>query len=345
MSQNATPPSRLKQPSKIAKLSLTASKSAPTPRNGHAGPKEDFSNIDGRLSGFSTPSVSRENSFTKSQLPVMKRESSIPQIKRESSVPKIRRELSTPQMKRESSIPQIKQKGSATPLSSKVSSKLSKDNHRSNSIPAAPTPRGESSQTQIKRRTADVQPRKPATETPSRITGEIGPRLPLPAVSGKSGNLKIGDRVSISGSGSTKKGVIQFIGETRFAKGDWAGVVLDEPIGKNDGTVGGVRYFQCQPNYGVFVKVDKLVKITDSTDKNYKPHGTPQSISATPAKTPNSDIVIPADLKVGNKVSIGENRVGILRYLGETGFAKGVWCGVELDQPVGKNDGAVAGTR
>lgn len=39
----------------------------------------------------------------------------------------------------------------------------------------------------------------------------------------------IGDRVWVGG---TKPGAIAYIGETQFAPGDWAGVVLDEPIGK-----------------------------------------------------------------------------------------------------------------
>lgn len=39
----------------------------------------------------------------------------------------------------------------------------------------------------------------------------------------------IGERVWVGG---TKPGQIAYIGETQFAPGEWAGVVLDQPIGK-----------------------------------------------------------------------------------------------------------------
>jgi hypothetical protein len=39
----------------------------------------------------------------------------------------------------------------------------------------------------------------------------------------------IGDRIWVGG---TKPGQIAYIGETQFAPGEWAGVVLDEPVGQ-----------------------------------------------------------------------------------------------------------------
>ena len=42
---------------------------------------------------------------------------------------------------------------------------------------------------------------------------------------------------------------------------------------------------------------------------------------------------------------VGGAKMGLLKYVGRTDFAKGIWAGIELDEAIGKNDGAVAGKR
>merc|ERR1712071_454090 len=65
------------------------------------------------------------------------------------------------------------------------------------------------------------------------------------------------DRVIVSGS---KIGNVKYIGTTEFSEGIWVGVELDQPNGKNDGSVKDKRYFNCQPNYGVFAPLGKIIK-------------------------------------------------------------------------------------
>lgn len=47
---------------------------------------------------------------------------------------------------------------------------------------------------------------------------------------------------------------IRFVGTTHFAPGDWIGVELEEPTGKNNGTVQGESYFECEQLHGMFVR-------------------------------------------------------------------------------------------
>eukprot|EP00106_Octopus_bimaculoides_P019860 XP_014787302.1 PREDICTED: kinesin-like protein KIF13A isoform X12 [Octopus bimaculoides] len=83
--------------------------------------------------------------------------------------------------------------------------------------------------------------------------------------------IQQGEGVIVTSSkGYSKPGVVQFIGTVHFASGIWIGVELDNPEGKNDGSVNGSRYFKCRSKHGIFVRHDKLIwdKRRRSTKKN-----------------------------------------------------------------------------
>jgi dynactin complex subunit len=48
-----------------------------------------------------------------------------------------------------------------------------------------------------------------------------------------------------------QSGLLRYCGKTLFASGMWAGIELDEAAGKNNGSIDGVPYFHCPPNYGM----------------------------------------------------------------------------------------------
>ncbi|XP_072565293.1 CAP-Gly domain-containing linker protein 1 isoform X6 [Paramormyrops kingsleyae] len=238
----------------------------------------------------------------------------------------------------------------------------------------------------------------PSTAVPKPVLAEksASPASAEPQDAAES--FQVGERVWVNGN---KPGFVQFLGETQFAPGQWAGIVLDEPIGKNDGSVAGVRYFQCEPLRGIFTRPSKLARTEGEANgaQTAPPSRAASPTSAAPAATTApasaaSPAPVPAtgsapaaasapvpapkktsptdpasnlaransesvsnlseagsikkgerELKMGDRVLVGGTKAGVVRFLGETDFAKGEWCGVELDEPLGKNDGAVAGTR
>uniref|UniRef100_A0A6B0VBT3 Putative cytoskeleton-associated protein n=1 Tax=Ixodes ricinus TaxID=34613 RepID=A0A6B0VBT3_IXORI len=184
-----------------------------------------------------------------------------------------------------------------------------------------------------------------------------------PATSGRvllhSLGLKIGDKVVISGS---KVGTLRYCGTIHFASGIWAGVELQGPLGKNDGSLGGVSYFHCPMNHGIFAPLTKIQKYDGGSQA--------ENVASTKAPRPAKNISYPKvdvshvsskvqtglatlrqkhtydrknhELSIGDTVLVGQ-RKGVVRFMGETQFAPGCWCGIELVKPDGKNNGSVKG--
>eukprot|EP00927_Polykrikos_kofoidii_P047330 TRINITY_DN41436_c0_g1_i1.p1 TRINITY_DN41436_c0_g1~~TRINITY_DN41436_c0_g1_i1.p1 ORF type:complete len:1177 (-),score=202.14 TRINITY_DN41436_c0_g1_i1:40-3570(-) len=87
--------------------------------------------------------------------------------------------------------------------------------------------------------------------------------------------LQVGDRVLV---GSTQlPGVVKFIGSTEFSAGEWVGVSLDDPCGKNDGCVKGTRYFTCDSNYGLFVRPTAVVSDKKEAEEEEEPSYAPRT--------------------------------------------------------------------
>ncbi|XP_049760920.1 CAP-Gly domain-containing linker protein 4 isoform X2 [Elephas maximus indicus] len=191
----------------------------------------------------------------------------------------------------------------------------------------------------------------------------------------RAGDLRLGDRVLVVGQ---RIGTIKFFGTTNFAPGYWYGIELEKPHGKNDGSVGGVQYFSCSPRYGIFAPPSRVQRITDSVDtlseissnkQNQSYPGFRRSFSTTSASSQKeinrrntfaksktalrrswssttASIEGSVKLREGAQVLLtSSNEMGTVRYVGPTGFASGVWLGLELRSAKGKNDGAVGDKR
>ncbi|XP_053365201.1 CAP-Gly domain-containing linker protein 4 isoform X2 [Clarias gariepinus] len=248
--------------------------------------------------------------------------------------------------------------------------------------------------------------------------------------------IHVGDKVVIAGQ---KVGTLRFCGSTEFAGGLWAGVELQQPEGKNDGSVAGVHYFTCRMKHGIFVPLSKISKfsersrpiprhpgapvrpprhidlsrvkskvdtglasnksrslptLADGADVQTGPlsrscststssldsrHGpvlrppipaprqrrplrprqevAPPSSRSTPppssqcglprSRTPSacSSVSDAPVLRLGERVLVIGQRTGVVRFYGKTRFAPGIWLGIELDKPSGKNDGSVGGVK
>ncbi len=74
--------------------------------------------------------------------------------------------------------------------------------------------------------------------------------------------IAVGRRCRVGGD-DTRRGVVRHVGEVGEipnGAGPWVGVHLDEPVGKNDGSIAGRRYWgeASEMKHGVFVRPERV---------------------------------------------------------------------------------------
>ncbi|KAI9815729.1 MAG: hypothetical protein M1827_002125 [Pycnora praestabilis] len=74
--------------------------------------------------------------------------------------------------------------------------------------------------------------------------------------------IQLGLRCRVDTS-DVRRGTIKHVGPipeipSHNPKSVWIGVEFDEPVGKNDGSIGGKKYFDCREKNGVFVRPDRV---------------------------------------------------------------------------------------
>lgn len=74
--------------------------------------------------------------------------------------------------------------------------------------------------------------------------------------------IETGKRCRVGGE-DTRRGVVMYVGDVKEIPGGvgpWVGIQLDEPVGKNDGSIAGVRYWgkPSEMKHGVFVRPERV---------------------------------------------------------------------------------------
>jgi len=159
----------------------------------------------------------------------------------------------------------------------------------------------------------------------------------------RAGKYKIGDFVEIVNpkyatdsnlSGKKKSslpkqsGIIRYIGRLNGKKGIWYGLEVMTDNGRHDGTIDGVQYFTVKPGLGVFVAANfvnrKLSRL---------------SIEKLGIFDSKGDFVLNSDIRINNRVELRFGGVGMIKYIGAVPSHRGMWYGIELENPTGKNSG------
>ena len=93
--------------------------------------------------------------------------------------------------------------------------------------------------------------------------------------------LGIGDAVLIQ---KRKRGIVRYLGRTKFAGGDWVGIELEEATGRHNGTVEGYYYFSAPINMGLFVRATSIEFYSEEVRRMASIRNAQRSPTKTPSK-------------------------------------------------------------
>ncbi|KAL2851993.1 dynein associated protein-domain-containing protein [Aspergillus pseudoustus] len=108
-----------------------------------------------------------------------------------------------------------------------------------------------------------------------------------------------------------RQATVRFIGSTRFATGDWVGVELEDGDGKNDGSVQGERYFDCEPGYGMFVRPSIITTIVERPVRTSKPAARPAPTAQGRSRAPSGLSAGPGLRRPGSISSLNSKRQSV----------------------------------
>src|SRR4051812_12598466 len=77
-------------------------------------------------------------------------------------------------------------------------------------------------------------------------------------------------------------GLVRYFGGIHVSDGTWVGLEV-ETGGKNDGSNKDIRYFDCEPGRGLFVRINTVERVLD------EPARAPEDILDSPLQTPEGE--------------------------------------------------------
>ena len=90
-----------------------------------------------------------------------------------------------------------------------------------------------------------------------------------------------------------QRATVRYAGTTHFAEGNWIGVELEGPTGKNDGSVAGERYFECSPFHGMFLRPVGISRVLEHKPRPTAASGVKRSSTVISQRSSTSSSIPP----------------------------------------------------